>query len=314
MNKRYIVRLTDAERAICEATIKKEKGTSEKLRGAMILLKADAKGPAWHDTKISEAVGWRTRTVENVRQAFVLEDFEAALARKKRVTPPTPKLLDGAPEAKLIALRLGKPLVGFGHWTLRLLQDQMVELEIMESISPETVRQTQKNGMTKRKKRVLGDSSRRRRRVRRQHGGGAGDARKSLRRQIAGSLHGRAARATDRRDACADPGDPGAYRLRIRTEGDGQHFSVCRTGFRQATARPRRTKDDWAHEVADLLDTRYAGVARITLVCDNLNTHTKGSFYEAFPPDRVREYVRRINFVYTPKHGSWLNVAECELS
>ncbi len=91
-------------------------------------------------------------------------------------------------------------------------------------------------------------------------------------------------------------------------------FAEPLSGFRHATARPRRTKDDWAHEVAHLLDTRYAGVDRITLVCDNLNTHTKGAFYEAFPPEMAREYVRRINFVYTPKHGSWLNVAECELS
>jgi Homeodomain-like domain len=144
MNKKYIVRLTDEERAICEATIKKEKGMSEKLRRATILLKADTAGPAWNDTKISEAVGCRRQTVENVRQAFVLDGFEAALARKKRATPPTAKLLDGAAEAKLIALRLGKPPAGFGHWTLRLLADQMVELEIVESISPETVRQTLK--------------------------------------------------------------------------------------------------------------------------------------------------------------------------
>ena len=85
-------------------------------------------------------------------------------------------------------------------------------------------------------------------------------------------------------------------------------------GYRQATARPRRTKKDWAHEVAHLLDTRYAGVERITLVCDNLNTHTKGAFYEAFPPEKARHYVRRIEFVYTPKNGSSINVAECELS
>ena len=91
-------------------------------------------------------------------------------------------------------------------------------------------------------------------------------------------------------------------------------FAEPLSGFRQATARPRRTKDDWAHEVAHLLDTRYADNERITLVCDNLNTHTKGAFYEAFPPDQARDYVRRIDFVYTPKHGSWLNVAECELS
>jgi len=144
MNKKYIVRLTDEERAICEATIKKETGKSEKLRRASILLKADADGPAWDDAKISEAVGCRTRTVENVRQAFVREGFEAALVRKKRATPPTPKLLDGAGEAKLIAMRLGRPPAGYGHWTLRLLADQMAELEVVESISPETVRQTLK--------------------------------------------------------------------------------------------------------------------------------------------------------------------------
>src|SRR5438132_13678865 len=91
MNKKYVVRLTDEERAICEATIKMETGKSQKLRRATILLKADADGPAWNDAKISEAVGCRTRTVENVRQAFVCEGFEQALARKKPATSPTPK-------------------------------------------------------------------------------------------------------------------------------------------------------------------------------------------------------------------------------
>jgi DDE superfamily endonuclease len=91
-------------------------------------------------------------------------------------------------------------------------------------------------------------------------------------------------------------------------------FAEPLSGFRQATARARRTKVDWAVEVADLLDTRYAKCAKVTLVCDNLNTHTKGAFYEKFPPEQAREYVRKIDFVYTPKHGSWLNIAECELS
>jgi hypothetical protein len=109
MNKNYLVRLTDEERAVCDATVKSEKGKSEKLRRAAILLKADGDGPGWKDEKISEAVGCRIRTVENVRREFVLEGFEAALVRKKRTTPPTPKLLDGAAEAKLIAMRLGKP-------------------------------------------------------------------------------------------------------------------------------------------------------------------------------------------------------------
>jgi hypothetical protein len=144
MNKKYIVRLTDEERAFCEATVKNEKGKSEKLRRAMILLKTDVDGPVWTDEKISEAVGCRVQTVETVRRTFVLEGFEVALSRKKRTTPPTPKLLDGAAEAKLIAMRLGKPPAGYGHWTLRLLADQLVELEVVDSISPETIRQTLK--------------------------------------------------------------------------------------------------------------------------------------------------------------------------
>ena len=93
-------------------------------------------------------------------------------------------------------------------------------------------------------------------------------------------------------------------------------FMFCEplSGWRQATAREQRTKIDWAHEVAALLDGRYAGYDKVTLVCDNLNTHTRGAFYEAFRPAQARAYVRRIEFCYTPKHGSWLNIAENELS
>lgn len=86
------------------------------------------------------------------------------------------------------------------------------------------------------------------------------------------------------------------------------------SGCRQATARTRRTKADWAIEVAQMLETRYADGAYVTLVCDTLNTHTKGAFYEAFAPDIARAYVQRIQCCYTPKHGSWLHGAACELS
>ena len=91
-------------------------------------------------------------------------------------------------------------------------------------------------------------------------------------------------------------------------------FAEPLAGFRQATARVHRTKVEWAVEVAHLLDTRYAKCELVTLVMDNLNTHTKGAFYEAFPPETARAYLRRLEFCNTPKHGSWLNVAECELS
>lgn len=91
-------------------------------------------------------------------------------------------------------------------------------------------------------------------------------------------------------------------------------FTEPLAGWRQATARASRTKLDWAIEVASLLDGRYAECDEIILVSDNLNTHTKGAFYEVFPPEKARQYVRRIIFCHTPKHGSWLNIAENELS
>jgi hypothetical protein len=91
-------------------------------------------------------------------------------------------------------------------------------------------------------------------------------------------------------------------------------FTEPLAGWREATARESKTKQDWAIEVARLLEGRYADCDRVILVCDNLNTHTKGAFYTAFEPSRARALVRRIEFCHTPKHGSWLNVAENELS
>jgi len=91
-------------------------------------------------------------------------------------------------------------------------------------------------------------------------------------------------------------------------------FTEPLSGWRKVTARPRRRKIDWALEMEELLRTRYAKAEKVILVCDNLNTHTRGAFYEAFEAEKARELVQRIEFHYTPKHGSWLNIAENELS
>lgn len=91
-------------------------------------------------------------------------------------------------------------------------------------------------------------------------------------------------------------------------------FTEPLAGWREVSVRQTRTKIDWAREMARLLEGRYARCEKVILVCDNLNTHTKGAFYEAFPPERARQFVRRIEFHHTPKHGSWLNIAENELS
>ena len=142
--KKYIVRLTDKEREVCKETIKKLSGTSQKVRRAQMLLKADADGPAWTDAKIADAYGCRTKTVENLRKRFVERGFEQTLNRKPSSKAGAQKLLTGNEEAAIIAMRLSEPPAGYGNWSLRLLARKVVEREIVETISHETVRRTLK--------------------------------------------------------------------------------------------------------------------------------------------------------------------------
>ena len=144
MNKKYIVRLSDEERGVCQQIIKKLQGSSQKFRRAQILLKADADGPGWSDSKIAEAFNCRVQTIEHIRKRLVTGGFDLALHGQTRQAPPTLPKLDGEAEAQVIAMRLGKPPVGYGHWTLRLLANAVVALELVESISHETVRKTLK--------------------------------------------------------------------------------------------------------------------------------------------------------------------------
>jgi hypothetical protein len=151
-SKKYVVRLTEAETETLQQIVGKFKGHSQKVRRAQVLLKSDANGPDWTDAKIAEAFGCRIQTVENIRERFVTLGFELTLNPDPRLKPPREKLLDGEQEAKVIALRLGSPPPGFSNWTLRLLAKQVdfgelsraVALEIVESISYETVRRTLK--------------------------------------------------------------------------------------------------------------------------------------------------------------------------
>ena len=144
MPKKYIVRLSECEREELQSVIKKLKGSSQKVRRAQILLKADASGPNWTDERIAEAFCCRIKTVENIRKRLVEQGFDIALNGLKRQRAPTPKLLDGEQEAQVIAMRLGKPPKGYANWSLRLLARKVVELNIVESVSHETVRQTLK--------------------------------------------------------------------------------------------------------------------------------------------------------------------------
>ena len=144
MDKKYIVRLSKREREELWDVVKRLNGSSQKVRRAQILLKANLRGPNWTDAKIAEALSCRVQTVENLRKRLVTEGFRTALDSKPRETPPRQKRLDGKQEAKIIAMRLGKPPKGYANWSLRLLAEQVVELGLVESISHETIRQTLK--------------------------------------------------------------------------------------------------------------------------------------------------------------------------
>jgi hypothetical protein len=143
--KKYIVLLTDDERTQLKEVVRKLRGTSQKVKRANILLKADeAGGTGWTDARIAEACDCTTKTVENIRQRFVEAGFEETLNGKKRQDPPVAKLLSGDQEAKIIALRLGSPPHGYGKWSLRLLARRVVELQIAETVSYQTIRRALK--------------------------------------------------------------------------------------------------------------------------------------------------------------------------
>lgn len=139
MQKKYVVRLNDQEREELRQVVKKLSGTSQKVKRAQVLLKADADGPAWTDSRIADAFGCRTKTIENIRQRLVEQGFRETLDGKRRAVPPTPKVLDGEQEARIIATRLGPPPKGYANWSLRLLARKVVELEIVDTVSSATL-------------------------------------------------------------------------------------------------------------------------------------------------------------------------------
>ncbi len=140
MNKKYIVRLTEIERGGLEGVVTTGKGAAHALTHARILLKADCgpDGPAWTDPAISAALDVSIPTIERVRRTLVLDGFDAALQRKP--APPRPRKLDGRQEAQLVALTCSAPPEGRAQWSLVLLRERLVEMQVVEHIGLETIR------------------------------------------------------------------------------------------------------------------------------------------------------------------------------
>jgi hypothetical protein len=310
--------LSDDERGVCQEIIKNLTGSSQKFRRAQMLLKADAEGPGWPEVRIAEAFNCREPTIEPLRNRLVTAGVGWALEGKRRREPPTPCKHDGEAEATWITMRLGKPPAGYGRWPLPRLADELVAWEIVAAIRHETICQVLKKRHDEAEDCLLVIPPEQ-------------DAECVA--CMEEGLETYAAYDPQHPVLCMDEqpiqllqetrapiaatqkyGKRVDYAYERNGTASVFMFAEPLSGFRPATARVRRTKADWAIEVAQMLDTRYADGEQVTLVCDNLNTHTKGTFYEAFAPERARACIKHINFCYTPKHGSGLNVAECELS
>lgn len=140
----YIVRLTESEQSILKGIVKKGKGGAFKIRRAQILLHSDKNGPGLFGANIAKLLHCRQSTVYDVRRKFVEEGFEATITRKKRETGPTPRLFDGKAEARLIALSRTEPPEGRARWTLQMLSDKVVELNIVPHCTANSVHEVLK--------------------------------------------------------------------------------------------------------------------------------------------------------------------------
>ena len=198
--KKYVVRLTAEERAQLDELISKGKRSAQLLTKARILLKADVSdaGEGWSDSRIAAALDTSIANIERTRRHLVEEGFEAVLTRKYNPNSARPRIFDGAAEAKLIALTLSPAPEGFARWSLRLLEEKVVELHIVERASDNTIGRTLKKHSQTAPQAAMGDSTGRQRGLCRQHGRRAGGLSEAARSAASARVSRRDLQAADR--------------------------------------------------------------------------------------------------------------------
>ena len=318
--KKYRIELTTEEQQELKALVSKGRAAAYKQTHARILLLSDEarKDGGLTDEEVARSLEIASATVERIRRHCVEEGIEAALGRKEQQRR-RPKKLDGAAEAHLIALACGEPPEGRARWTLRLLAGPAGGVRDSGEHPP---------------------------------GDGAQDAKKNelkpwLKECWCIPPEGSSDFVCAMEDVlevyhrpyednevlvCLDetskqqvketrlprpprPGSAVAYDYEYERNGVSNLFMLFAPleGWRRVGVTDRRTKVDWAHQVKKLVDEDYPDKDRIVLVMDNLNTHHPASLYEAFEPMEARRIAERLEIHYTPKHGSWLNMAEIEI-
>lgn len=313
MNIRYRVELSEAERAELDAMLGGGKHAVRKIKRAQILLAADAGAS---DEAIANSIRVSGSTVYRTKRRFVEGNLELALSEEAR--PGAPRKLSGKQTALLVATACSSPPEGRKRWTLNLLAGAMVELTEHESLSRETVR-----------RRMAED-----------------DLKPWLRKmwcipQVNGAYVARMEDVLDlyveepgpkRPVVCFDespaqligetrtpipaaPGQPERYDYEYKRNGTANLFVFldAHRSWRHVKVTDRKTAHDFAACMRELADVHYASAERIRVVLDNLSTHHPGSLYEAFPAPEAHRILQRLEFHYTPKHASWLNMVEIEI-
>jgi len=316
MAKKYIVTLSKSEQEMLKNLTTSGTQRVRKIAHANILLNANT---GWQDQEISKALRVSVATIERVRQRFVEKGIEGALT-PRRTTRKYQHLLDGAQEAHLIALACGSPPIGFRRWSLRLLANEMVKMEYIDEVSYETIRSVMEGNELKpwlKEEWCIPPE------------------------QNAEFVY----HMEDVLDVYHRPFDPNRplvcfdetpvqlisetrqsipmqtdqvarYDYEYRRQGSANLFMFFAPlhNWRHVKVTEQRTKKDWAWCMHDLVYQHFPNAERCILVEDNLNTHSPAALYEVFEPAKAKRILDRLEFHYTPKHGSWLNMAEIEFS
>jgi transposase len=313
MNVRYRVELSHAERTELRALLSGGKQAARKLKRAQILLAADAGAS---DEAIAASVGVGGSTVYRTKRRFVLGNLEAALSEEPR--PGAGRKLSGKEEARLVATACSSPPEGRARWTLELLADELVRLTEHDSLSRETVRRRLAENNLKPWRKDMWCIP-----------------------QVDGEY---VARMEDVLDLYAEPPDPKRpvvcfdespiqligetrqpiparpgrierYDCEYKRNGTANLFIFLdvHRSWRRVKVTDSRAAVDFAACMRELCDVHFPEAERIRVVLDNLSTHSAGALYQAFAAGEARRMLRRLEFHYTPKHASWLNMVEIEI-
>lgn len=314
MNVRYRVELSQTEHAELTAILSGGTHAARRLKRAQILLAADAGAS---DEEIARSVGVGGSTVYRTKRRFVLGNLKAALSEEPR--PGAERKLSDKEEALLVATACSSPPAGRARWTLKLLADALVRLTAHASVSRETVRRRlAENDLKPWRKdmwcipQVDADYVARMEDVLDLYAEAPDPKRPVVcfdesPIQLIGEV---------RQPIPAEPGQIERFDCEYRRNGIANLFVFLDVNrpWRKVKVTERRAAEDFAACMRELTDVHYPRAERIRVVLDNLSTHSAGALYQAFPADEARRVLRRLEFHYVPKHASWLNMVEIEIS